>query len=30
VAVLADGPSVNIDTEDDFRRAEELAGALGW
>ena len=30
VAVVGTGPSVNIDTEEDFRRAEELAGALGW
>ncbi|HEY5153464.1 MAG TPA: acylneuraminate cytidylyltransferase family protein [Acidimicrobiales bacterium] len=30
VGVVAAGPSVNIDTEDDFRRAEALAQALGW
>ena len=29
-AVVARGPNVNIDTEADFRQAEELAGALGW
>jgi CMP-N,N'-diacetyllegionaminic acid synthase len=30
VGVVATGPCVNIDTEDDFRRAEDLAGTLGW